>query len=72
MNLIAEKRKTIAVSQDALAQKLGWSQSRIANYERLKRTPSLEVARLIIDALKSLGCECSLDEVFPPNKNKAA
>lgn len=72
MNLIAEKRKEISISQAALAQKLGWSQSRIANYETLNRTPSLEVAREIIEALKVMGCECSLDEVFPPQSQKVA
>ncbi|MGS3503238.1 helix-turn-helix transcriptional regulator [Citrobacter koseri] len=71
MNLIAEQRKKISVSQAALAQKLGWSQSRIANYEKLNRTPSLSVSRQIIKALNEMGCACSLDEVFPPSNNAA-
>ena len=72
MNLIAEKRKEVFASQAALAQKLGWSQSRIANYEKLSRTPSLSASRKIIEALKEMGCDCSLDEVFPPSESKAA
>lgn len=72
MNLIAEKRKEVSVSQAALAQKLGWSQSRIANYETLNRTPSLNASRKIIAALEEMGCKCSLDEVFPPLDSNAA
>lgn len=72
MNLIAEQRKKISVSQAALAKKLGWSQSRIANYETLNRTPSLDDSRKIINALNEMGCECSLDEVFPPIDTQAA
>lgn len=72
MNLIAEQRKKVSVSQAELAHKLGWSQSRIANYETLNRTPSLSASRQIIAALNEMGCECSLDEVFPPVGSKAA
>lgn len=72
MNLIAEQRNKISVSQAMLASKLGWSQSRIANYETLKRTPSLTASREIISALNELGCDCSLDEVFPPSEIKTA
>lgn len=66
MNLIAEKRKEAGVSQASLAQKLGWSQSRIANYETCKRTPSLSASRLIVSALNEMGLNCTLDAVFPP------
>ncbi|MDR5020485.1 helix-turn-helix transcriptional regulator [Yersinia rochesterensis] len=66
MNLIAEKRKEAGVSQAILAQKLGWSQSRIANYETCTRTPSLTDSRLIVSALNDMGLNCTLDVVFPP------
>lgn len=66
MNLIAEKRKEAGISQAGLAQKLGWSQSRIANYETCTRTPSLSASRLIVSALNDMGLDCTLDAVFPP------
>lgn len=72
MNNIAQQRKKIGVSQAALASAIGWGQSRIANYELNIRTPGLDDSRAIIDGLKKLGCECSLDEVFPPSKDAAA
>lgn len=72
MNNIAQQRKKIGVSQAVLASAIGWGQSRIANYELNIRTPGLNDCRLIIDGLKKLGCECSLDEVFPPSKDAAA
>ncbi|WP_439212526.1 helix-turn-helix transcriptional regulator [Duffyella gerundensis] len=72
MNNIAQQRKKIGVSQAVLASAIGWGQSRIANYELNIRTPSLNDCRSIIEGLKKLGCKCSLDEVFPPSKDKAA
>lgn len=66
MNLISHYRKQANISQVALAQELGWNQPRLANYESNLRTPSLEDSRLIVAALKSLGVDCSLDDVFPP------
>lgn len=66
MNLISHYRKKANISQVALAQHLGWNQPRLANYESNLRTPSLEDSRLIVGALKSLGVNCSLDDVFPP------
>lgn len=72
MNNIAQQRKKIGISQAVLASAIGWGQSRIANYELNIRTPSLNDCRQIIDGLKKLGCDCSLDEVFPPRDSKAA
>lgn len=68
MNKIAEKRKQIGVSQGYLSKACGWrGQSRIGNYEA-GRTPSLSDCRKIIAALNNLGCDCSLDDVFPPQE----
>jgi putative transcriptional regulator len=72
MNNIAQQRKKIGVSQAVLATAIGWGQSRIANYELNIRTPGLNDCRVIVEALKKLGCKCSLDEVFPPSDSKAA
>ena len=41
-------------------------QSRIALYESGERTPSLSVARLLIEKLNLAGISCTLDDVFPP------
>lgn len=67
MNNIAQQRKKIGISQAVLAEALGWGQSRIANYELNIRTPGLNDCREIVEALKKLGCKCTLDEVFPPD-----
>ncbi|HDX3117760.1 TPA: helix-turn-helix transcriptional regulator [Escherichia coli] len=72
MNKIAQQRKKIGVSQAVLASAIGWGQSRIANYELNIRTPSLNDCRMIVEGLRKLGCQCSLDDVFPPSSNKAA
>lgn len=72
MNNIAQQRKKIGVSQAVLASAIGWGQSRIANYELNIRTHGLNDCRLIVEGLKKLGCHCSLDDVFPPSKSKAA
>ncbi|MDU7382255.1 MAG: helix-turn-helix transcriptional regulator [Enterobacteriaceae bacterium] len=66
MNLISEYRKRANVSQLALAQKIGWNQPRLANYETFVRTPSLTDSRKIVEGLNQLGAACSLDDVFPP------
>ncbi|HDJ0689873.1 TPA: transcriptional regulator, partial [Escherichia coli] len=55
-----------------LASAIGWGQSRIANYELNIRTPGLNDCRMIVEGLRKLGCQCSLDDVFPPSSNKAA
>ncbi|EEW9263261.1 putative regulatory protein [Escherichia coli 541-15] len=71
MNNIAEQRKKIGISQAALASAIGWGQSRIANYELDIRTPGLPESRLIVEGLNRLGCNCSLDDVFPPTTSAA-
>ncbi|MCV5473564.1 helix-turn-helix transcriptional regulator, partial [Escherichia coli] len=65
MNKIAQQRKKIGVSQAVLASAIGWGQSRIANYELNIRTPGLNDCRMIVEGLRKLGCQCSLDDVFP-------
>lgn len=71
MNNIAQQRKKIGISQAVLASAIGWGQSRIANYELNIRTPGLNECRLIVEGLKKLGGECSLDEVFPPASERS-
>jgi len=70
MNLISKYRKQGGLSQQALASKVGWGQSRLANYEVNTRTPSLDDSRRIVSALNDLGVGCTLDEVFPPKITK--
>ena len=69
MNRLAEKRKTLNISQNTLAKHLGWGQSRIGNYET-GRTPSLSDCRKIVSALNGLGCKCTIDDVFPPSEQE--
>ncbi|EAS6352177.1 helix-turn-helix transcriptional regulator [Salmonella enterica] len=66
MNTISTVRKRVGVTQQQLAEALGWKQSRIGNYEAGVRTPDLKACRQIVNALRSLGAECTLDTLFPP------
>jgi len=70
MNRIKWVRQRQGVTQADLARQLGWSQSRIANYEAGVRSPGLEDARRLVDALNSLGVSTSLDEAFPSPRKK--
>lgn len=70
MNLISKYRKKGGLSQQILAQRIGWGQSRLANYEVNTRTPSLADSRSIVAALNSLGVVCCLDDVFPPSEKE--
>ncbi|UXY55874.1 helix-turn-helix domain-containing protein [Pseudomonas tohonis] len=72
MNRIRETREGAGISQAALYKKLGWRQSRLANYESGNRTPGLNEAREIIAALAGLGAVCDLDEVFPQPESEAS
>lgn len=72
MNNISAVRKKTGVTQQQLADLLGWKQSRIGNYEAGVRTPDLSSCRKIVGALNTLGAECSLDTVFPPKNDKKA
>lgn len=65
MNRIRETRERAKISQVSLRRHLGWKQSRLANYESGVRTPGLNEAREIIQALVALGADCNLDQVFP-------
>lgn len=66
MNRIAELRKNAGIKQRELVVRLGWTQTRLSNYESGLRTPGLSECRAITGALNDLGAECSLDDVFPP------
>lgn len=65
MNRIREAREKAGIKQVDLYSALGWSQSRLSNYEAGRRDPGLEEARAIVSAMNRLGCPCSLDDVFP-------
>lgn len=66
MNRIAEVREAAKVKQRELIQALGWTQTRVSNYEAGRRLPGLAESRAIVDALNRLGADCTLDDVFPP------
>lgn len=65
MNRIRETREAAGIAQADLYRKLGWRQSRLANYEAEARKPGLDDARQIVTALNELGATCSLADVFP-------
>lgn len=70
MNNIALERQKLGLSQSQLALELGWGRSRLSNYESGLREPGLSECRMIVDALNSLGAECTLNSVFPPCEEK--
>lgn len=65
MNRIRETREAAGIAQADLYRKLGWRQSRLANYEAEARKPGLDDARQIVAALNELGATCTLSDVFP-------
>ncbi|HDR0632278.1 helix-turn-helix transcriptional regulator [Pasteurella multocida] len=65
MNKIAQIRNKLGITQSQLAEKIGWGQPRIANYEAGIRMPSLAVAQEIVKALNAFGADTSIDDVFP-------
>lgn len=71
MNRISEIRRAAGISQLALVEQLRWSQGRVSNYESGRREPGLTECRAIVRALNSLGADCSLDDVFPPELDEA-
>ena len=66
MNRIAEHREKAGIKQRELVAALGWTQTRISNYEAGRRTAGLAECRAITAALNRLGARCTLDDVFPP------
>ncbi|MBV6287474.1 helix-turn-helix transcriptional regulator [Pseudomonas aegrilactucae] len=66
MNRIAANRDKAGIRQRDLVAALGWTQTRLSNYEAGRRVPGLAECRAIIAALNKLGAPCSLDDVFPP------
>lgn len=72
MNHVRKIREKAGITQADLRRSLGWNQSRLANYEAGLRVPGLTEARLIVDALNTLGAKCGLDDAFPPSKSQSA
>ncbi|HEY3983617.1 helix-turn-helix transcriptional regulator [Cedecea sp.] len=70
MNNIAKERQALGITQEYFASLFGWRQSRISNYENGSRRPALSDCRLIVDKLNSLGSNCTLDSVFPPEPER--
>jgi putative transcriptional regulator len=66
MNRIADHRERAGIKQRDLVATLGWTQTRLSNYESGRRVAGLAESRAITAALNQLGVKCSLDDVFPP------
>lgn len=71
MNCIARYREKVGIKQRDLVAILGWTQTRLSNYEAGRRTAGLAECRAIIAALNKLGSACSLDDVFPPEQRES-
>ncbi|HCE5244014.1 TPA: helix-turn-helix transcriptional regulator [Vibrio parahaemolyticus] len=58
-------RGELGVTQQALAEKVGVSQSAINHYENGNRTVDTVLGWRIVNALSSLGANCKFEDVFP-------
>lgn len=67
MNRIAEQREMSGIKQRELVAALGWTQTRVSNYEAGRRTAGLAECRAIVNAFNKLGVKCTLDDIFPPS-----
>ena len=67
MNRIAKQRERSGIKQRELVAALGWTQTRVSNYEAGRRTAGLVECRAIVNAFNKLGAECTLDDIFPPS-----
>ncbi|MEX4272909.1 helix-turn-helix domain-containing protein [Haemophilus influenzae] len=63
MNNLSQIRGQLGITQRQLANHIGWSQPRIANYETGLRS---RVAQKIVQTLNSLGAKVCIEDVFPP------
>ena len=53
VHYISDKRKELRLTQQQLADKLGWTLRRLTSYERYERIPSVKDALLIAEALNT-------------------
>ena len=71
MNNIKSLREKCGLTQEELGSLIGTSQGAVGHYEANRRTPSLVMCRNLVEVLNSHGCDCTLDDVFPPQKKTA-
>ena len=73
MNQIStfRNKRSPKITQEELADQIGFKKNRIANYELLYRTPLITYCQEIVKGLNELGVECDLDDVFPPEADAA-
>lgn len=73
MNNIAKFREQAGLTKTQLATKLGYKYaSRIANYESDIRVPSISDVQSIVRTFNDLGVKCTIDDLFPPQQDRAA
>jgi putative transcriptional regulator len=72
MSNIKTIRESLRMTQAALADSVGVTQSAIAHYENERRKPGLDECRRIVTALNNSGAAVTLDEVFPPSQSLSA
>ena len=68
MNNIKELRDQVGKTQSDLAAELGITQGAVAHYEKDRRKPWLDTCRKIAAAISRWGIQCSINDVFPPEK----
>ena len=69
---VFRNKRTPKITQDQLADQIGYKKKRLANYETLYRTPKITNCQAIVKGLNELGVNCTLDDVFPPEQSEAA
>lgn len=74
VNRIKDYRKKANLSQQALADAMQppAHKSTISNYENCRREPGIQIIYKILSALNKNGVNCSVYDLFPELKKKAA
>lgn len=65
MNIIRDIRLALELTQNALAHELGVTQGIISHYEKGRRRPHIETAKLIVDYATKHGLHYTLENIYP-------
>ena len=66
MNNLRVFREKSGLNQTQLAVMVGVTQSMMNQLEKGNKGPSLQTARRVVEAFKSSGVPCYIEQVFPP------
>jgi putative transcriptional regulator len=64
-------KRSPKITQDELAEHIGYKKRRLANYETGHRTPKITNCQDITRGFNELNVPCTLDDVFPSTRKAA-